>query len=197
MAKHDAALSAGQKIVTFARGKMRQQVGRGECYDLADQALRRAGVKSAPDFGSVTDDADYVWGTEIDPKDAEAGDIVQFRDFTITTETVTVTRTTKKDGGWTETTKTSTETVDRPHHTAVVESNDGDGRLTILEQNVTPVGATKPLRKVQRNRMFWTGKTSRPPSVITRPADGSVVAVTKSLSVKVQGTVWVYRPEAR
>ena len=41
----------GDQVVAFARGKIGQCVGNGECFDLADQALRSAGAKSAADFG--------------------------------------------------------------------------------------------------------------------------------------------------
>jgi len=40
-------------------------VGRGECYDLADHALKHAGAKSAPDYGKINHDGDYRWGKAV------------------------------------------------------------------------------------------------------------------------------------
>ena len=92
MGSGDGGLALGQKIVTFARGKFGQKVGpRGECFDLADAALGAAAAKSAKDFGTVTESADYVWGDEVDPKDAAPGDILQFRDYVVTVTTTVIT----------------------------------------------------------------------------------------------------------
>ncbi len=187
----------GPKVVQYARGKLNQQVLRGECYDLADLGLKKAGAKSAPDFGTITDDADYEWGTRVEAKDALPGDIVQFRDHEIEIETVTKTVTKKKDGSWQEETKTETATVSRPHHTAIVEENLGNGAFKILEQNVTPPGKTKPVRKVVRNRLHWKGSEGSKPKEITRKKDGSTVEKTVTVSVSVSGTIWVYRPQAK
>ena len=185
--------STAQKVVTFARGKAGQQVGSGECYDLADKALRSAGAKSAPDFGQITDDADYEWGDLVDAKDAQPGDIVQFRDYVVTKETHVVRRTTEKDGSWKEEDETRTETRDRPHHTAVVDAVDGVGNLTVLEQNVAAPGGSTPIKRVQRNTLP-TKSSSKPPVKTTKNSAGRVVTVTTTVTISVEGTVWVYRP---
>jgi hypothetical protein len=192
-----ASLSIGQKAVAFARGKLGQQVGRGECYDVADAALRHAGAKSAPSYGETKDDGDYVWGDEIDAKDARAGDVIQFRDFVVTITTVTKTKIKRPDGGGSERTETATETAERGHHTAVVESNDGNGVLVILEQNVAPRGRTTALRKVQRNSVAWKAAEKRAPPKLSRAKNGAVTEVTTTISVAVEGTIWVYRPNAK
>jgi CHAP domain len=190
-------LSLGKQITTYAHGKLRQQVGSGECYDLADKALHQAGALSAPHYGTITDDADYVWGKEVATKDAQPGDIIQFRDYTETTETVTVTRTTKTDGSWTEKTKTETQSTGRPHHTAVVESVDGDGKFTVLEQNVKPAGAARAIRKVQRNKLFTKGSKTTLPRQLTHGKGGAMVEVKKTVTVTVEGTIWFYRPQTQ
>jgi hypothetical protein len=120
-------------VVTFARGKLGERVGRGECFDLADRALRNAGAKSAADFGSVADDADYVWGRPVSLSDVRPGDIIQFRDYRYDR---TVETSTRED----------TDFQERPHHTAIVERVDGGGALTVLEQNA-PDGS--PGRRTQ------------------------------------------------
>src|SRR5712692_9324671 len=57
--------SMADQIVSFHRSRMSQRVGDGECFALADKALRNAGAQSAADYGTVVPDADYVWGTSI------------------------------------------------------------------------------------------------------------------------------------
>jgi hypothetical protein len=117
------AATIAERVVTFARRNLGDRVGDGECFALVDQALRRAGAKSASHFGEITPDADYVWGTPVSRTDVQPGDILQFRDFVLD---VVVTG---PDG-------TSTERQTRPHHTAIVESIASDGAVTVLEQNV-------------------------------------------------------------
>src|SRR5512144_522518 len=121
------AAALAQKIIAFARGKIGQRFASGECFDLVDQALQNAGAKTASDFGPVTKNADYVWGTAVSLADVQPGDVIQFRDYrydrTIDTESAT-----------------DTDFQERPHHTAIVETVDGDGALTVLEQNA-PDGA--------------------------------------------------------
>ncbi len=57
-------MTINAQVLQYCARNLGTGVGRGECYDLADLALRGAGAKSAPDFGTITDEADYVWGTE-------------------------------------------------------------------------------------------------------------------------------------
>jgi len=99
-------------------------IGRGECFDLADMALRNAGAKSAADFGQVTPDGNYRWGTQINLSELHPGDVIQFRNYSF------VRRTTEADESWAE------EVQERPHHTAIVEQVGSDGAVTVLEQNV-------------------------------------------------------------
>src|SRR5262245_29586607 len=110
------ALTTGQKIVTWAQGQMGKTVGAGECWDLAEQALKNAGTKTSTDLGDIGPDDDYIWGDTIDIKNVESGDILQIRDHeqTITTELTY----TFKDG--TEGEESSYETLGRPHHTSII-----------------------------------------------------------------------------
>ena len=151
--------------VSYARARMSQRVGNGECFTLVDRALRASGMQSAADYGTVTPDADYVWGTPVSLSDLRAGDIIQFRDYryerTIETESAS-----------------GTETVEdeqmRPHHTAIVERVDG-AQVTVLEQNA-PGGAP-----VSRNVLFFESSTRR--------------AGNRTTSITVHGTFWFYRPQ--
>ena len=99
----------------------------------------------------MDDDADYVWGDEIsDLKDVQPDDILQFRDFAVTTTVETETR--YADGS--SEASTTEETFTRPHHTAVVSEVKSGGLLKVLEQNVAPAG-----KKVQ---LHSTPRTSHP-----------------------------------
>ena len=85
--------SLGEKIVDYCKSHKGQQVDRGECYDLAHQALRSAGAKTGGK--DSPGEGDYTWGDLIlvlesaktSPKatqgklgDVRPGDILQFRD---------------------------------------------------------------------------------------------------------------------
>lgn len=192
MGGDDAGLALGQKIVTWARGKLGQKVPpRGECFDLADVALTKSGAKTAKDFGTITTTADYVWGGTIDPKDAAPGDVLQFKDYVVTVTTTVLTIT--KSPGFTDGSRreTNTQTISRPHHTAIVESNDGNGKLTILEQNFANV------KKVKRNVIPWKDISASPVKKVSPIKGGGSNEVTTTVSMTVEGTLWVYRPEAK
>src|SRR5262245_54829855 len=75
--------SLGEQVVSFARRRRGHQVGDGQCFALADQALRGANARSAADYGTVTRDADYQWGTSVSRTDLQPGDVIQFRDYTL------------------------------------------------------------------------------------------------------------------
>jgi hypothetical protein len=161
------AVPLGENIVEFARAHLGQQVGDGECYDLADEALRHAGARSAPDYGEITGDADYVWGQRVALADAQPGDIVQFHDFTLRTTVISSFDASQR---W--------ETYIREHHTSIVERNLG-GTLILLEQNVEP-GLV-----VQRTTL----------SVVSGAVHGGPDgAPGDTVTNEVAGDAWVYRP---
>jgi len=122
--------SMADQIVAFPRSHYGERVGDGQCFALADRALRSAGARSAADFGQITGDADYVWGTSVALANVHPGDIVQLRDYQYSW------RIDRTDGSFQE------EAGGRPHHTVVVERVEANGALTVLEQNVhgSPVG---------------------------------------------------------
>lgn len=158
-----------QKITAFATQRLATHHGDGQCFTLADDALKNAGAKSAADYGKLTPDADYVWGTSVKASAVKPGDVIQFRNYrydrTVETE--------KSDG--------SSSAVDdfqeRPHHTAIVEQVNSDGSMTVLEQNA-PDG-----EPVARNTLFFTGGKTKQGNTTT--------------TIKVKGTVRFYRPQAR
>ncbi len=152
-------------VVAFARQKLGDWVGNGECFDLADLALRDAGAKSAADFGQVTPTANYRWGTTINLSQLRAGDIIQFRNYRFDRNI------TEADGRWAE------DFQERLHHTAVVDSVDGGGAVTVLEQNVPP-GA-----EVTQCQLFFSNSQS--------DSNGTQTNIT------VHGQFWFYRPQPR
>jgi hypothetical protein len=155
--------------MAFANQKMGTRHGDGQCFTLADDALKKAGAKSAADFGKVTDDADYVWGTAVKLGDVKPGDLIQFRNYVYECKI----RTDNPDGTWSE----SEDKKGRPHHTAIVEQVNGDGSLVVLEQNA-PKGSA-----VARNTLFFKSGTTESDNTKT--------------TIKVQGSVQFYRPQAR
>jgi hypothetical protein len=198
LGNNQKSLTIGQKVVTYARGKLGRFVGpRGECSDLADAALKDAGGQQLADMQTVTEDADYVWGDEIQPKDAAPGDILQFRDFVMTKKTTTLTITKSPNGTTTTSSAWGEETVTRPHHTAIVESNDGDGGLTILEQNIQRPGSKALVKKVFRNTMRWKSSSERPVKNLSQAKGGGSVEVTTTVAYTVEGTIWAYHPKAK
>ena len=190
MANGEQQLKLGRKVVTFAAGKRGRTVGRGECYDLADQALTHAGAKSALSYGKITDDADYEWGRRIELKDVEAGDILQLRDHKITIRTDTTIKKVFANGGSETTDKWNEQDFKRGHHTAIVEVNKGNGVLEVYEQNVKPGG-----KKVQRHTLYVRKQTPTTKTE-TRNEGKTRVTTTTTITITVEGTVWAYRPEA-
>lgn len=161
--------SMSVRIVGYARRHSGTRVGNGECFTLADRALKGAGAKSAGDFGTVTRDADYVWGTAVTLTDLQPGDVVQFRGYRYDRD-VTIQN---SDGS----TTTETDYQERPHHTAIVEHVGANGAVTVLEQNA-PDGSP-----VVRSQLFFKSTT--------------VDENRRSSTIKVQGTFWFYRPQAK
>lgn len=191
----DGQPSLGQQVHTWANNRLAQQVGDGECFALADQALRASGARSAADYGQVTANADYVWGTAVQLVDVQTGDVLQFRNYSVTVE-VTVTSTkTFHDGSTEETEETRTETYTRPHHTAIVSAKLSGGQLRVLEQNAPPRGSSTPERVVRSNEIHTTGSSSTETSV-RQESDGTV-RIETTTTITVSGTIRAYRPQAR
>lgn len=162
-----ATPSIADQVVSFVRRRRGERVGDGECFTLVDRALRGAGAKSARDHGPVTPTADYIWGTAVTLADLQPGDVVQFRDYRYDREVRTETD---------DEESVDTQSAARPHHTAIVESVDG-AAVTVLEQNAPPGSP------VVRTRLFFANSRSESGSTTT--------------TIRVQGTWWFYRPEAR
>lgn len=132
--------TANQKVLDFVYSHLNTQVGDGQCAALASQALAYAGAKNFDVLGPTGPNADYVWGTPVATLTPTShstlvivpGDIIQFQDVVIVTQTV------YPDGSWTR------SEVDLPHHTAIVTNvfpytYIPGNTLTIAQQNVNGV----------------------------------------------------------
>ncbi len=176
----DVAASTSQLIAQFASTRLGQQVGDGQCFALADQALRSRSLKSASDFGTITPDADYVWGREVSLGQVQVGDVIQFRNYryeeTITTE---VSRPDGSGGSGSE-----VQSESRPHHTAIVASVGANGELMVYEQNI---GGQM---LVLHNRLLFSSVTIGPNSTTV---NGETTTVTRTITVT--GTAKFYRAQ--
>lgn len=98
--------------------------------------------------------------------ESKPGDVLQFRDYSNETKTRT-----ENDKGW----KENTETQSRPHHTAVVVANDGQGNVTVLEQNA-PKGSKVTQRVLHMGNGTTSSEQGGTTTTQTQTTDGSVIA---------------------
>jgi hypothetical protein len=164
-----SSASISEQVLAFARRHRSEQVGDGECFALADQALRTAGGKSAADYGDVSRDADYVWGAAVSLADAQPGDVIQFRDYRYDRR-IDIEH---SDGSseWKE------DEQKRDHHTAVVERVGANGELTVLEQNA------EGRKYVVRTTLFFSNR---------HETHGG-----RTTTIRVSGTFRFYRGQPR
>jgi hypothetical protein len=123
-----------EQVLAFCKEHLGEQVGNGECWTLAHEAVRSAGAKSSPAYKDSPNKGDYVWGDlvyGVEVKDGKPvqtgaagkvrpGDVAQLRDAKFSG---------RRPGGGTYTQST-------PHHTAVVAAVGGGGTvLGVLHQN--------------------------------------------------------------
>lgn len=116
------------QMLTFANENKGKQIGRGECWDLAAEPLKKHGASwdGKFSFGKKIGSGDSS-GLKLEPGiTLIPGDIIQF--------TRVQTSWTKKypDGR----TAWGSETLGMPVHTAVISKFDGKSILTLLHQNV-------------------------------------------------------------
>lgn len=118
-------MGVNKVIATWAANKVGHRVGDGECWTFAENALKSANAKTSNDImgaDGVNSDADYQWGTPVSLTNLMAGDVVQFRYYTVHVDNA--------DGSWWE------ETRGEPRHTAIVASVGTNGKVVVYEQNV-------------------------------------------------------------
>jgi hypothetical protein len=104
-----------QHILEFAASRIGQQVGNGECWTLADEALKAVGAGHA---------SAYVWGRALAPsEEVYPGDVIQFTSV-------------KLENG------RGRQQFGTPNHTAIVKRPVSPGIYVILHQNWGKAGRT-------------------------------------------------------
>lgn len=118
VSSQDSLPPLNRQIVEYVKSTIGYQIDRGECWDLAYQALTRA---------EADWNGDYIYGKQLDPKKDKIlpGDIIQFENVVI-----------KYYRG----TKRFTERME--HHTAIVYKIKGKRVFEIAHQNTSFSGRT-------------------------------------------------------
>ena len=184
-----------QRIVVWARARLGQRVGRrGECWDLAEQALSNSGALTSRDQGDVGRGSNYVWGTAKEVSRIQAGDILQIRDY----ERTTVTETTVEWSDGTAEIAQNTETASHPHHTAIVNgSPDRVGQVAIFDQNTPPGGRVVQSRRLYTQSVPVTTTTTHENRRHPDTNNLTPATITTRITVTVTGRIWAYAPIAR
>jgi hypothetical protein len=181
-----------QKVYTYVSGRQDQTVGDGECWTLAETALKDVGAKTSNNLmgaQNVSNDVDYVWGTPINLHEVVPGDILQFSAYsTVKTTTVTVLYPATLPGGATVEPNPVEESEDSEdasanHHTAIVASKFANNTVTVLHQNFNDV------KRVMSTKMYFAGSESTKTTAGTR----TLTAGTKEYKVNVRITTKVKR----
>ena len=115
--RYDFAI--GSKVVQYAKSKVGQKVGNGECWTLVHDALVYAKAKEIPGQGGI---AVYDFGTPVKVSAVKSGDILQFWNVKFVAP----------NGSWSSATQ----------HTVIVSSVKGT-ELTVYEQNSPKGGAVR------------------------------------------------------
>ena len=105
-----------QQIIEFVNSKMNKKVGKGECWDLANEALTLVQAKW---------DGNLKFGRKLDYKKEciYPGDIIQFEKVKVK---------------YTENKVTYQEAM--PHHTAIIYEVKGKGEYVLAHQNTAYTG---------------------------------------------------------
>ncbi len=138
-AEPDSVPALNQKVIEFVKANMSKKVGRGECWDLAANALEHAGAQW---------DGSYGFGSPVDPVKDQVfpGDIVQFENVVTQDRSGNVKREEKM-----------------PKHTAIIYRVVQPGVYDIAHQNTDVTG-----RKVGTSR-FVLDHVVRGKVMIYRP----------------------------
>lgn len=106
------------RVVTYVKTVIGSTVGRGECWDLADQALTFADAQ----FDKSSPNTIYIFGKQYNPEKERVipGDIIQFENVMLS----------YKDGNM-------IFTENYKHHTAIVYDVKDNGSLQLAHQNTS------------------------------------------------------------
>ncbi len=178
-------MSLPDDVVAWARARIGQTVGDGQCWTLAERALAASGGRTSTQImGAVTTSQNYVWGSPVADlaNGLRPGDILQFRNYRWT-DSSTV-RTTHPDGSWSQ---TGGGVQTRNHHTAIVETVVSPGVVDVLEQNAPPGS------RVHRTRLRLVSFTG--PTTVTHLPNGDRVETTPVHVIDSHSQIWGYRPQ--
>lgn len=129
------------KVAEYAKSKLGEKVGNGDCSTLIQEALREAGAKVLLEPAA---DGEYLWGEPLKSyKEAKPGDIVQFENVVFSGK--------RRGVGDNGAPAIFFFTNSYPHHSAIVTKvGPGAKTITIHHQNAAgPDG--KPLKIVQES----------------------------------------------
>jgi hypothetical protein len=121
----DRVPELNKKIISHVKTKIGKKVGRGECWDLAAEALNTVGANW---------DKNYAFGKEIDSaiECVYPGDIIQFEGVEVE----------YKKG-------TTTYYEELAHHTAIVFQVKDKGNFIMAEQNTSSAGKKVALNPLE------------------------------------------------
>jgi hypothetical protein len=177
-----------QAVLIKSRGEIGKTVGDGSCWAFVHKVLTKAGAASSTTTG---EDDDYVWGTPIELKDIQPGDVLQFRDFVIKTVTETEIDAPDGSGG----TDQKFDEKFRGHHSAVVDAIMGPNSIKIIEQHVKPGPKVKVNVIPLRNEVRPTTRVTKD----YKDRQGRIhhgATYTTTVTIEIRGKVWAYRPVA-
>lgn len=130
-----------QRIINYVDGVIGKQVNRGECWDLADEALTNSGAR----FDKSSEKTLYIFGKEYNPQkeDILPGDIIQFEKVVVKYQ---------------EGNMMMTESF--AHHTAVVYEVISSDKIKLAHQNTSQTGkkvgiSTLNLENVKKGKMLF------------------------------------------
>lgn len=126
------------RVITYVKSVIGSTVGRGECWDLADQALDFADAK----FDKTSPQTIYIFGKKYNPQKEHVlpGDIIQFEGVTVS---------------YTDGNRVITESYE--HHTAIVFNVKENGSLQLAHQN-TSFGGRKVAMSIFNQENVKKGK---------------------------------------
>jgi hypothetical protein len=184
----------GSKIMPYnaasAVAFAQNQTGRyrdGECWTLIEDAVTGAGGRSSrvltPNFGPTSS---YVWGTVVQVSGLQAGDVLQFANYSWT-RSITV-EVSNPDGSGSTDTSDTTQDRGTPQHSAMVVRVVSSGIVDVVEQNI-PRGSGP----VQTFRLVLVAPAPATTTTREPSGDGHIVTVTTTTD-RVVNPPRCYRP---
>jgi hypothetical protein len=130
-----------KKVIEYVETVLGETVGRGECWDLADQALTVSGAE----FNKSSKKTIYIYGQQYNPEKEAIlpGDLIQFEGVRVS-----------------YTSGNMTFTENYKHHTAIVYQINPDQSLKLAHQN-TSFGGRKveisdlDLKNVKKGKLYF------------------------------------------